>query len=63
MVLLEHKKLSVKEAVKNLGVGKSTLQKWIYNSKLVEYGVFKMYGTGNYEFEEAKEVARLKRKI
>lgn len=63
MVLLEHKKLSVKEAVKNLGVGKSTLQKWIYNSKLVEYGVFKMYSTGNYEFEEAKKDARLKRKI
>ena len=59
----EHEELSVKEAAKNLGVGKSTLQKWIHDSKLAEDGVLEMRGTGNYESEEAKEIARLKREL
>lgn len=59
----EHKKLSIKEAAKNLGVGKSTLQKWIHDSKLAADGVLEMYGTGNYESEEAKEIVRLKREL
>ena len=59
----DHKDLSVKEAAINLGGGKSTLQKWIHDSKLAENETLEMRGTGNYESEEAKEIARLKREL
>lgn len=59
----EHKELTVKEAADNLGVGKSTLSRWISEAKNSNEGVVQMRGTGNYESDEAKEIARLKREL
>lgn len=60
---LEHKELKTGEAAMNLGVGKSTLNKWISEFKQSSDGDIKMRGTGNYESDDAKEVARLKREL
>lgn len=59
----EHKELTVKEAADNLGVGKSTLSRWISEARNSNEGVVQMRGTGNYESDEAKEIARLKREL
>lgn len=60
---LEHKEIKTSEAALNFGVGKSTLNKWISEFKQSSDGDIKMRGTGNYESDEAKEVARLKREL
>lgn len=59
----EHKELTMREAADNLGVGKSTLARWISEAKNSSEGVVQMRGTGNYESDEAKEIARLKREL
>lgn len=59
----DHKELTHAEAARNLGVGKSTLERWLSESKGSEDGIINMRGTGNYESEEAKEIARLKREL
>lgn len=61
--VLEHKELRTAEAALNLGVGKSTLAKWINEYKQSSDNGIKMRGTGNYESDDAKEVARLKREL
>lgn len=59
----EHKELTHAQAAENLGVGKSTLARWISEAKQSDDGIINMRGTGNYESDEAKEIARLKREL
>jgi len=59
----DHPDLSRKEAAKNLGVGESTLNRWLAESKKSDSGQVEMRGTGNYASDEAKEIARLKREL
>lgn len=59
----DHNELTMKEAANNLGVGKSTLSRWISEARNSNEGVVQMRGTGNYESDEAKEIARLKREL
>ncbi len=58
----EHPDLTQIEAAKNLGIGLSTLSRWeaqFRNSG----GDIPVRGSGNYESDEAKEIARLKREL
>ena len=58
----EHSELGITKCAKNLGVSKSALSTW---AKLCEQneGVIPTRGRGNYESEEAKEIARLKKEL
>ena len=57
----EHKDLGVKGCAKNLGIGYSTLSKWVRQMK--KTGTVEMRGSGNYASDEQKEIARLKREL
>ena len=57
----EHKDLGVRGCAKNLGVGYSTLSKWIRQMK--KTGTVEVCGSGNYASDEQKEIARLKREL
>ena len=59
----QHTNLTMKECAANLGVGRSTLSRWISESKKSENGSVEMRGTGNFESDEAKEIARLRREL
>ena len=50
------------ECAKNLGIGVSTLARWEAQSRDNE-GDIPVRGSGNYESDEAKEIARLKREL
>ena len=60
--VLEHPDLTNEECAKNLGIGLSTLSRWKkqYNDN---EGTVPTRGSGNYSSDEAKEIARLKRKL
>lgn len=58
----DHPDMSYDEAAEKLGVGVSTLHRWIseYSKEATKAGtVFR--GSGNYASDEAKELARLKK--
>lgn len=57
----DHKELGVKGCSDNLGIGNSTLSKWIKEAK-VGNGI-QVRGSGNYSNDEQKEIARLKREL
>jgi len=57
----EHKELGVKGCSENLGIGYSTLTKWIKESK--DKNGIQVRGSGNYSSDEQKEIARLKREL
>ena len=59
----EHDDSTIKVAAANLGVGKSTLTRWMSEAKHSETGTVEMRGTGNYASDEAKEIAQLKREL
>lgn len=54
-----HSDLSVNTCAKNLGVGGSTLHGWIKKAQDGELH----RGSGNYESDEAKENARLRKEL
>ena len=56
-----HKDLGVKGCATNLGIGYSTLQKWLKQFK--ETGAIATRGSGNYASDEQAEIARLKREL
>ena len=56
---LDHKELGDRGCAKNLGVGYSTLAKWLKSFR--ESGDIPVRGSGNYSSDEQKEIARLKR--
>lgn len=55
----DHPELTVKECSKNLDIGASTLQRWISESSDESADFFR--GSGNYESDQAKELARIKK--
>ena len=58
---LNHKDLGVRGCAENLGVGYSTLSRWLKNFR--ESGDIPVRGSGNYASDEQKEIARLKREL
>ena len=59
---LEHPDLTQAECAKNLGIGVSTLARWEAQFRDND-GDIPYRGSGNYESDEAKEIARLKREL
>lgn len=57
----DHKELGVRGCAKNLGIGYSTLTKWI--GEFRKSGDIPYRGSGNYASDEQKEIARLKREL
>ena len=58
----EHPDLTQVDCAKNLGIGVSTLARWEAQFRDNE-GDIPVRGSGNYESDEAKEIARLKREL
>lgn len=58
----EHPDLTQVECAKNLGIGVSTLARWEAQFRDHD-GDIPVRGSGNYESDEAKEIARLKREL
>jgi len=58
----EHPDLTSVECAKNLGIGTSTLAKWESQFR-DNSGDIPVRGSGNYESDDAKEIARLKREL
>lgn len=58
----EHPDLTQVECAKNLGIGVSTLARWEAQFRDNE-GDIPIRGSGNYESDEAKEIARLQREL
>ena len=58
----EHPDLTQVECAKNLGIGVSTLARWESQFRDND-GDIPVRGSGNYESDEAKEIARLKREL
>ena len=58
----EHPKLGINKCAQNLGVSKSALSTWtkIYTEN---EGSIPTRGRGNFESDEAKEIARLKKEL
>lgn len=53
--------MSAEECAKNLGVGKSTLSKWVYEFKTTKD--INVRGSGNYASDIEKENAHLKKEL
>ena len=58
----EHPDLAQVECAKNLGIGVSTLAKWESQFRNND-GDIPVRGSGNYQSDDAKEIARLKREL
>ena len=58
----EHPDLTQVECAKNLGMGVSTLAKWESQFRNND-GDIPVHGSGNYQSDDAKEIARLKREL
>ena len=58
----EHPNLTQVECAKNLGIGVSTLAKWESQFRNND-GDIPVRGSGNYQSDDAKEIARLKREL
>lgn len=58
----EHQKLGIAKCAKNLGIGKSTLSSW-GKAYAENDGTVPARGRGNFESDEAKEIARLRREL
>lgn len=59
---LEHKELGLLKCAKNLGISKTALGSWTKAAKENHGEVF-VRGSGNYSSDEAKEIAKLKKKL
>ena len=57
----DHKDLGVRGCAENLGIGYSTLTKWLKDFR--ESGDILARGSGNYASDEQKEIARLRREL
>ena len=57
----DHKDLGVRGCAENLGIGYSTLTKWLKDFR--ESGDISVRGSGNYASDEQKEIARLRREL
>ena len=59
---LEHKDLGITECAKNLGTSRTALFTWIKDAK-ANNGEVPTRGSGNYQSDEAKENARLRKEL
>ena len=57
----EHKDLGVKGCAENLGIGRSTLNKWLKEYHTTDKVI--TIGRGKYASDEQREIARLKREL
>ena len=57
----DHKDLGVRGCAENLGIGYSTLTKWLKDFR--ESDDIPVRGSGNYTSDEQKEIARLRREV
>lgn len=57
----DHKNLGIHGCAENLGIGYSTLTKWMKD--LRASGDISVRGSGNYATEEQKEISHLKRQL
>lgn len=55
----DHPELTVKQCAVNLDIGESTLDKWLSEYRKDPENSFR--GSGNYESEETKQIARLRK--
>ncbi len=58
----EHPDLTQEECAKNLGIGLSTLARWLSQYRDCD-GNIPTRGSGNYASDDKKEIARLKREL
>lgn len=58
----EHQELGLSKCAKNLGIGKSTLSTW-GTTYAENDGTVPTRGRGNFESDEAKEIARLRKEL
>lgn len=58
----EHPDLTQTECAKNLGISITTLTRWLSQFKEHD-GDIPVRGSGNYQSDEQKEIARLKREL
>ena len=58
---IDHKELALTGCAKNLGIGGSTLSKWLRESN--EESGIQVRGSGNYSSDEQKEIASLKHEL
>ena len=58
----EHPDITLEQCAHNLGIGLSTLSRW-RKQYADNGGTVPTRGSGNYSSDEAKEIARLKRKL
>lgn len=59
---LEHKDLGLRGCAENLGIGYSTLSKWVRDYS-TNNGTIPTRGSGNYASDVEKENARLRREL
>ena len=57
----DHKELGVRACAQNIGVGYSTLTRWLKDFR--ESGDITVRGSGNYASDEQKKIAHLKREL
>ena len=57
----DHRDLGLIGCARNLGISQQTLSRW--QKQLRDNGEMPYRGSGNYESDEAKEIARLKREL
>lgn len=58
----EHKELGLKKCAEKLGVSRTALSRWASEAR-ENSGEVPTRGSGNYESDEAKESARLRREL
>lgn len=58
----EHPDLTVEQCARNLGIGLSTLSRWRQQFRTND-GDIPVRGSGNFESDDKKEIARLKREL
>lgn len=56
-----HMELGCKGCAEDLGIGRSTLSRWIKEFR--DSNDIKVRGSGNYSSDEQKEIAKLKRQL
>ena len=59
---LEHKELGLQKVAENLGVSRTALGVWTKAAR-ENNGLIPTRGSGNFESDEAKEIARLKKEL
>jgi transposase len=59
---LDHKDLGLEDCANNLGASRTALSVWVKEAK-VNKGEVPTRGSGNYQSDEAKENARLKKEL